>query len=134
MIDRATSPDHTESHPHHLEHDTELGLGHRTVPFPPRPVERDAGPSVLAVAPAHTRTELLPARALAEGPERHRLELVGEWGTSWGPFFTSDFPVAIERGDDVRVLNGLVPLTPTLALRICPDVNVRREKCDFQTK
>ena len=47
------------------------------------------------------------------------------------PFFTSDFPVAIERSDDVRVLNRLVPLTPTLALRICPNVNIRREKCDF---
>lgn len=47
------------------------------------------------------------------------------------PFVTSDFPVAIERSNDVRVLNRLVPLSPTLAVRICPDINVRREECDF---
>lgn len=47
------------------------------------------------------------------------------------PFFTSDFPLAIERTSDLRVFNRLVPLTPALALRICPDVSVRREDCDL---
>jgi hypothetical protein len=47
------------------------------------------------------------------------------------PFFTSDFPVAIEFTNDVRVFNRLVPLTPTLALRICSDVRLRREDCDL---
>jgi hypothetical protein len=37
------------------------------------------------------------------------------------PFFTSDFPVAIEVTGHQRVLNYIVPLTPDLAIRIIPD-------------
>jgi hypothetical protein len=47
------------------------------------------------------------------------------------PFFTSDFPLAIEESDDPRVLNRVFPLTPNLAVRIRPDVSLRREECDF---
>jgi hypothetical protein len=36
------------------------------------------------------------------------------------PFFTSDFPAAIEDSTDPRVLNRIVPLTPNLAVRIRP--------------
>lgn len=38
------------------------------------------------------------------------------------PFFTSDFPVAIERTRDLRVLNRVVPLAPDLAILIKPDL------------
>ncbi|MBC8285856.1 MAG: DUF4238 domain-containing protein [Nitrospinae bacterium] len=34
------------------------------------------------------------------------------------PFFTSDFPVAIEPSEDPRILNRLMPLAPDLAVRI----------------
>lgn len=47
------------------------------------------------------------------------------------PFFTSDFPVVIERAKDMRVLNRIVPLTPYLAIRICPNVELNREAIDF---
>ena len=47
------------------------------------------------------------------------------------PFFTSDFPVAIEDTDDPRVLNRIVPLTPYLAVRILPNIKLDREQCDF---
>lgn len=43
------------------------------------------------------------------------------------PFFTSDFPVAIERTADPRVLNRVIPLAPDLALRIRPDLDVPRD-------
>jgi hypothetical protein len=46
-------------------------------------------------------------------------------------FFTSDFPLAIEESDDPRVLNRVFPLSPTLAVRIRPNVSLRREACDF---
>jgi len=36
------------------------------------------------------------------------------------PFFTSDFPIAIE-AENHRVLNWIVPLAPNLAIRIKPD-------------
>jgi Protein of unknown function (DUF4238) len=44
------------------------------------------------------------------------------------PFFTSDFPVAIEKTNDLRVLNRIVPLAPNLAIRIRPDLRVDRER------
>jgi Protein of unknown function (DUF4238) len=44
------------------------------------------------------------------------------------PFFTSDYPVAIEITPDSRVLNRIVPLAPDLAVRIRPDVT--REKIE----
>lgn len=47
------------------------------------------------------------------------------------PFFTSDFPVAIEKTGDPRVLNKIIPLTPNLAIRICPDINADRNNIDF---
>ncbi len=47
------------------------------------------------------------------------------------PFFTSDYPVAIEYSADPRVVNSIVPLTPTLAVRIRPDLSVARSPPDF---
>lgn len=48
------------------------------------------------------------------------------------PFFTSDFPVVIETSADLRVLNRIIPLTPSLAIRICPDLELEREKLNFE--
>jgi hypothetical protein len=39
------------------------------------------------------------------------------------PFFTSDFPVAIE-ATGKRTMNWIVPLTPDLAIRIIPDIRL----------
>jgi hypothetical protein len=47
------------------------------------------------------------------------------------PFFTSDFPVAIETTNDLRVMNRIVPLAPNLALRIKPDITLDTSKADF---
>lgn len=47
------------------------------------------------------------------------------------PFFTSDFPAAIEESADPRVLNRIVPLTPNLAVRIRPDISLKRDELDF---
>jgi len=47
------------------------------------------------------------------------------------PFFTSDFPVAIEKTKDPRVFNGVVPLSPKLAIRIRPDPSLERDHLDF---
>lgn len=38
------------------------------------------------------------------------------------PFFTSDFPIAIEPSEDSRILNRLMPLAPDLAVRIRPKI------------
>jgi hypothetical protein len=47
------------------------------------------------------------------------------------PFFTSDYPVAIEDSGDPRVINSIVPLTPTLSVRIQPDLSAVRSTPDF---
>jgi Protein of unknown function (DUF4238) len=47
------------------------------------------------------------------------------------PFFTSDFPVAIERTNDWRVVNRIVPLAPNVAVRIRPDITIDIKRADF---
>jgi len=37
------------------------------------------------------------------------------------PFFTSDFPIAIEQSTDPRIMNRVIPLAPDLAVRIYPE-------------
>lgn len=41
------------------------------------------------------------------------------------PFFTSDYPVAIEPGERPGLVNRIVPLAPNLAIRIRPDLQAR---------
>jgi hypothetical protein len=47
------------------------------------------------------------------------------------PFFTSDFPIAIERSSNPDILNRIVPLSPCLALRIRPNLSYDRKHADF---
>jgi len=50
------------------------------------------------------------------------------------PFFTSDFPVGLERGTDPRGLNRIVPLAPDLAIRICPHIRLSGQPPDLSFK
>lgn len=47
------------------------------------------------------------------------------------PFFTCDFPAAIEKSDHPRILNRIVPLTHNLALRIRPDIMLKHDQVDL---
>jgi hypothetical protein len=47
------------------------------------------------------------------------------------PFFTSDFPAAVEETRDWRVVNRIVPLAPHVAIRIRPDISINRKRADF---
>lgn len=47
------------------------------------------------------------------------------------PFFTSDFPVALERSNLPSIQNKIIPLAPNLAIRICPDPAKVDAKNDF---
>jgi hypothetical protein len=49
---------------------------------------------------------------------------------NFSPFFTSDFPFAVEDFGDPRVLNWIVPLAPDLAIRIKPNLKLQRAKLD----
>lgn len=50
------------------------------------------------------------------------------------PFFTSDFPAAIEKTDNRRIQNRIVPLAPNLALRIKPDLTLDEDRMDLSFK
>lgn len=50
------------------------------------------------------------------------------------PFFSSDFPVAIEHGSDNRILNRTFPLTPQLAIRIKPNPERHYKTLDHDFK
>jgi hypothetical protein len=47
------------------------------------------------------------------------------------PFFTSDYPIAIEPDPDPRILHRIIPLAPDIAVRIIPDLTLERDKIDF---
>lgn len=47
------------------------------------------------------------------------------------PFFTSDFPVAIEEINDSRIRNRVIPLSPNLAVRMRPDPTLEGSHTDF---
>ncbi|MGA2302082.1 MAG: DUF4238 domain-containing protein [Candidatus Acidiferrum sp.] len=47
------------------------------------------------------------------------------------PFFTSDFPAAIEETRNQLIINRIVPLAPNLAIRIRPDLTVDKDLADF---
>lgn len=52
-------------------------------------------------------------------------------GFDQNPFFSSDFPIAIEETEDWRIVNRIVSLAPHLAVRIRPDLSVDRKHADF---
>jgi hypothetical protein len=54
--------------------------------------------------------------------------LINEEASS--PFFTSDYPIAIEESAHPHILNRIVPLAPDIAIRICPDFD-RKRSDDF---
>ena len=47
------------------------------------------------------------------------------------PFFTSDLPVSIESTADPRIINRLIPLSPTVAVRLHPNILQDTAKVDF---
>lgn len=47
------------------------------------------------------------------------------------PFFTSDFPISIEPTSDPRIINRIIPLSPTLAVRMRPDISQDKKNQDF---
>ncbi len=55
--------------------------------------------------------------------------LLNEHPTS--PFFTSDYPLAMEPADDPRIVHWIVPLAPDIAVRIIPDLRLARSKDDY---
>jgi hypothetical protein len=49
------------------------------------------------------------------------------------PFFTSDYPVALE-AKDTRFANWIIPLAPDLAIRIIPEISLSRTEPDLSSQ
>lgn len=47
------------------------------------------------------------------------------------PYFSSDYPIALEINNDHRITNKIVPLSPSLAVRIIPDISQRNDELDL---
>jgi hypothetical protein len=43
-------------------------------------------------------------------------------------FFTSDFPIALEKSNDPRIIHKIIPLSPCLALRIIPNITKQYDR------
>lgn len=104
--------------------------------LPPLPSELK-GPSLMeALETGELQFKVDPKYPQAMGIQG-LLVRVSRWGNcKWDvifnqfddtPFFTSDFPVAIQPSHDPRVVDRYVPLAPDLAIRIRPDLS-RRER------
>lgn len=52
-------------------------------------------------------------------------------GFNDSPFFTSDFPAAVEETTNRRIINRILPLAPNLAIRIRPDLTIDKDLADF---
>ncbi len=50
------------------------------------------------------------------------------------PFFTSDYPIGSEPTADKRVLSRTIPLTPSLAIRIFPRIDLPKEELTIDFK
>jgi hypothetical protein len=50
---------------------------------------------------------------------------------SASPFFTSDYPIAIEPDYDPRIFHWITPLAPNIAVRIIPDLRLANSKDDL---
>lgn len=48
------------------------------------------------------------------------------------PFFTSDYPAAIEYDRDIRIINRVLPLDPTIAVRFRPNIDRPRDIVDLE--
>jgi hypothetical protein len=85
---------------------------------------------LLADGTAHVEIDPKYPQAVGISTIRYRVALWGNsaWeilqnGDSSSPFFTSDYPVALE-ARDARLANWIIPLAPDLAIRILPDVRL----------
>ena len=47
------------------------------------------------------------------------------------PFFTSDFPIAIERAHNTHISNKIIPLAPYIAIRIRPNLSYDRKNPNY---
>ena len=108
--------------------------------IPPPPKELGGGSLVELLGTGAVRVKVDPKfpQAIGIGSIHRSLAIFKNcrWdillnGFNDSPFFTSDFPAAVEETTNRRIINRIVPLAPNLAIRIRPDPTIDKDLADF---
>lgn len=121
-----------------VEHTTQLEDSHGRLPTPPPELGGKTFTDLLQQKKIFVEVDGKFPQAFAIANILSAIKRFGnfKWDILINPFddntfFTSDFPVAIEQTNNPLVLNRIVPLSPYIAIRICPDLSVCNEHLDF---
>lgn len=108
------------------------------IPPPPKELGGESLVELLGTGAVKVKVDPKFPQALGISSIRRSLAIFGNsrWeillnGFNHSPFFTSDFPAAIEETRDRLVINRIVPLAPNLAIRISPDLTIDKNLADF---
>jgi hypothetical protein len=108
------------------------------IPPPPKELGGESLVELLGTGAVEVKVDPKFPQALGISSIRRSLAIFGNsrWeillnGFNHSPFFTSDFPAAIEETRDRLIINRIVPLAPNLAIRISPDLTIDKNLADF---
>jgi hypothetical protein len=108
------------------------------IPPPPKELGGESLVELLGTGAVEVKVDPKYPQAVGISSIRRSLAIFGNsrWeillnGFNHSPFFTSDFPAAIEETRDRLIINRIVPLAPNLAIRIRPDLTIDKNLADF---
>ncbi len=108
------------------------------MPPPPKELGGESLVELLGTGAVTVKVDPKFPQALGISSIRRSLAIFGNsrWeillnGFDRSPFFTSDFPAAVEETRDRLIINRIVPLAPNLAIRISPDLTIDKNLADF---
>jgi hypothetical protein len=108
------------------------------IPPPPKELGGESLVELLGAGAAEVKVDPKFPQAIGISSIHRSLAIFGNsrWdillnGFNHSPFFTSDFPAAIEETTDRRIINRIVPIAPNLAIRIRPDLTIDKDLADF---
>ncbi len=108
------------------------------IPPPPKELGGESLVELLGTGAVTVKVDPKFPQALGISSIRRSLAIFGNsrWeillnGFDRSPFFTSDFPAAVEETRDRLIINRIVPLAPNLAIRISPDLTIDKNLADF---
>ena len=108
------------------------------IPPPPKELGGESLVELLGTGAVEVKVDPKYPQAVGISSIRRSLAIFGNsrWeillnGFNHSPFFTSDFPAAIEETRDRLIINRIVPLAPNLAIRISPDLTIDKNLADF---
>jgi Protein of unknown function (DUF4238) len=108
------------------------------IPPPPKELSSESLVELLGTGEVKVKVDPKFPQAIGISSIRRSLAIFGNFrwdillnGFNHSPFFTSDFPAAVEETRDRLIINRIVPLAPNLAIRIMPDSTIDKDLADF---